>query len=136
MMSRIDPALDRRIYFFVFTGTVNGFVKADDLLFQSRNGGDRLKCGTRRFLGLGRVVVKRQGQVFLKLFHICRISTSGQTVVVIAWVGNQRPHLSGIDICNDHAARTRIQCQLRRCQFDVLNFAPYKLECVFLTIGC
>ena len=135
MVSRVNPALNVRIHFLIFAGTVDGLIKTNDLLFQSRNGGDRLKCGTRCFLGLSRVVVKRQGQIFLQLFHIRRVRASGQAVVVVAWVGNQCPHLSGVDIGDDHTARTRIQRQLGRSQLNILNLAADELEGVFLTVG-
>ena len=135
MVSRIDPALDRRVYFFIFTGTVNGFVKTDDLFLQTCNGHDRLEGRARRFLGLGRIVVQRQGQILLQLSHISRIRASGQAVIVVARIGNQCPHLSGVDIRDHNSAGTRVKGQLSRCQFNVLDLAADKLEGVFFAIG-
>ena len=134
VVSRIDPALDRRIDFLVFTGTVDGLIKADHFLFQSGNRRDRLEGRTRCFLCLGCVIVNGRAKIFLQLSHICRVRTSGETVIIVTRICDQCTNLTRIDIRDHGASGTWIQSQLRWCQFNILDLAPDKLECIFFSI--
>ena len=91
------------------------------MLLQPGNGRNGLEGRAGGLLGLGGIVVKRQGQILLKPVIVGCVHGSGQQVVVIAWVGHQGPDLPGVHIRDHHSAGAGVQGQLGRSNVDLGN---------------
>ncbi len=119
VVSRIDPAPDDREDLLVDTRTFYLVHSIDHLLFQSGDGGNGLKGGTRRLHNLCGIVVKREGQIIIQLAEIGGVHGSRHQIIVIAGVSYQGPHLSGSHIGHRASGGTRVKGQLSRRDLKV-----------------
>ena len=65
MLSRVDPAAQRRCDLLVDTGTVHRIIQPDHAFLKSRHRDDRLEGRSRRLLCLCGIVKERQGLIVI-----------------------------------------------------------------------
>ena len=119
------------------TDTVHAALKINHILQKSRCSGYNLERGTGCCLILGGKIQLWAGLVRIQLRIILRIHGIRHFVIVISRIRHHSQHISRIDIRNDYRGIAGIQCQLGRCDLQIIDPVHHKLICrQFTGIQC
>ena len=119
VLSRVDPALRRRVHLLIDSLAVYMLAGRYDPLLQGCRSGQGLEGRPRRRLLLGGVVVKRQGLIVCKGIIVGCVYGICQPVVVVARVGHAGQDLPCPHIGHDAGAGAGIQGQVCRRYIQV-----------------
>ena len=104
----------------------NHRIRSDEPFRQSRCRGNGLKGGARGRLLLQSVVVKGQGAILQQLIVVVPVYLVGQTVVVVARVGDAGQYLPRVRLHHHAGSGAGVQGQLGRRQLQIPYLLPQK----------